>query len=93
MKSEALTLALSLSVVFSIAIFFLHKRRAKKEDDFIRGYNEMVNAFKSGNINQIKYLKAKSTLLEPKVYTAYKACLARGYKDCTDPNVTTPRNN
>lgn len=93
MKSEALTLALSLSVVFSIAIFFLHKRRAKKEDDFIRGYNEMVNAFKSGNINQIKYLRAKAHLHEPELQSTYKAGLARGYKDCTDPDVTTPRNN
>ena len=53
----------------------------------------MVNAFKSGNINQIKYLRAKAHLHEPELQSTYKAGLARGYKDCTDPDVTTPRNN
>lgn len=88
----------SLVLYFIISIFaviFLYrwyrKSSAKEKDSFILGYNKMVKAFRSGNLEQIKKLQRESELVPPELYSAYKAGLKRAYSDCTDPNVTTNR--
>lgn len=76
--------------VIALIIFFLKKGKKKREDRFVTGYNEMVRAFKRGDVSEIKRLRKASELVEPELYNDYKAGLKQGYHDCTDPNVTTP---
>lgn len=82
-------------IIATIAVVFLYKwyRKVstKEKDAFILGYNKMVKAFRSGNLEQIKKLQRESELVPPELYSAYKAGLKRAYSDCTDPNVTTNR--
>ena len=90
-----MTTAQSQSLVFyftiaTIAVFFLYKwyRKVstKSKDAFTLGYNKMVRAFRSGNLEQVKKLKRDSQLVEPELYSAYKAGLKKAYSDCIDPN-------
>lgn len=82
-------------IIATIAVIFLYrwysKVSTKEQDAFILGYNKMVKAFRSGNVEQIKKLRRESELVPPELYSAYKAGLKRAYSDCTDPNVTTNR--
>lgn len=90
-----MTTAQSQSLVFyftiaTIAVFFLYKwyRKVstKEKDAFIVGYNKMVRAFRSGNLEQVKKLRRESDLVPPELYSAYKAGLKKAYSDCIDPN-------
>lgn len=80
-------------IIATLAVIFLYrwyrKVSAKETDAFIAGYNKMVIAFRSGDVEQIKKLKQESELVYPELYSAYKAGLVRGYNGCTNPNVTT----
>ena len=77
-------------IIATIAVIFLYKwyRKVftKEKDAFTLGYNKMVRAFRSGNLEQVKKLKRDSQLVEPELYSAYKAGLKKAYADCIDPN-------
>ena len=90
-----MTTAQSQSLVFyfiiaTIAVVFLYrwysKVSSKSKDVYVVGYNKMVRAFRSGNLEQVKKLKRDSQLVEPELYSAYKAGLKKAYSDCIDPN-------
>ena len=77
-------------IIATIAVVFLYrwysKVSAKSKDVYVVGYNKMVRAFRSGNLEQVKKLKRDSQLVEPELYSAYKAGLKKAYADCIDPN-------
>lgn len=77
-------------IVATIAVVFLYKwyRKVstKEKDAFTLGYNKMVRAFRSGNLEQVKKLRRESELVPPELYSAYKAGLKKAYADCIDPN-------
>lgn len=77
-------------IIATIAVVFLYrwysKVSAKSKDAFTLGYNKMVRAFRSGNLEQVKKLKRESELVPPELYSAYKAGLKKAYADCIDPN-------
>lgn len=77
-------------IIATIAVIFLYrwysKVSAKNKDVYVVGYNKMVRAFRSGNLEQVKKLKRDSQLVEPELYSAYKAGLKKAYADCIDPN-------
>lgn len=77
-------------IIATIAVFFLYKwyRRVstKEKDVYVVGYNKMVRAFRSGNLEQVKKLRRESELVPPELYSAYKAGLKKAYSDCIDPN-------
>lgn len=77
-------------IIATIAVFFLYKwyrKVATKEKDvYVVGYNKMVRAFRSGNLEQVKKLRRESELVPPELYSAYKAGLKKAYSDCIDPN-------
>lgn len=79
-------------IIATIAVIFLYKwyRKVstKEKDAFTLGYNKMVRAFRNGNLEQVKKLKRDSQLVEPELYSAYKAGLKKAYADCIDPNKT-----
>ena len=58
-------------IIATIAVVFLYKwyRKvsAKEKDAFTLGYNKMVRAFRSGNLEQVKKLKRDSQLVEPEL--------------------------
>lgn len=78
-------------IIATIAVVFLYKwyRKVstKERDDFYSGYNKMVRAFRSGNLEQVKQLKRESELVYPELYSAYKAGIKKAYADCLDPNI------
>lgn len=93
-QNQMHSLVLYFIISISVAIFlyrWYHKSSAKEKDPYTVGYNKMVKAFRSGNLEQIKKLQRESELVPPELYSAYKAGLKRAYSDCTDPNVTTNR--
>lgn len=77
-------------IIATIAVIFLYKwyRKVstKEKDAFTLGYNKMVRAFRSGNLEQVKKLKRESELVPPELYSAYKAGIKKAYADCIDPN-------
>lgn len=77
-------------IIATIAVVFLYrwysKVSAKSKDVYVVGYNKMVRAFRSGNLEQVKKLRRESQLVEPELYSAYKAGLKKAYADCIDPN-------
>ena len=77
-------------IIATIAVIFLYrwysKVSTKSKDAYVVGYNKMVRAFRSGNLEQVKKLKRDSQLVEPELYSAYKAGLKKAYADCIDPN-------
>lgn len=77
-------------IIATIAVVFLYKwyRKVstKSKDVYVVGYNKMVRAFRSGNLEQVKKLRRDSQLVEPELYSAYKAGLKKAYADCIDPN-------
>lgn len=77
-------------IIATIAVVFLYrwysKVSAKEKDAFTLGYNKMVRAFRSGNLEQVKKLRRESELVPPELYSAYKAGLKKAYLDCIDPN-------
>lgn len=77
-------------IIATIAVIFLYKwyRKvsAKSKDVYVVGYNKMVRAFRSGNLEQVKKLRRESDLVPPELYSAYKAGLKKAYADCIDPN-------
>lgn len=77
-------------IIATIAVIFLYRWysrvSAKNKDVYVVGYNKMVRAFRSGNLEQVKKLKRESQLVEPELYSAYKAGLKKAYADCIDPN-------
>lgn len=77
-------------IIATIAVIFLYrwysKVSAKNKDVYVVGYNKMVRAFRSGNLEQVKKLKRESQLTPPELYSAYKAGLKKAYADCIDPN-------
>ena len=77
-------------IIATIAVIFLYrwysKVSTKNKDVYVVGYNKMVRAFRSGNLEQVKKLKRDSQLVEPELYSAYKAGLKKAYADCIDPN-------
>jgi hypothetical protein len=77
-------------IIATIAVIFLYRWysrvSAKNKDVYVVGYNKMVRAFRSGNLEQVKKLKRESQLVESELYSAYKAGLKKAYSDCIDPN-------
>ena len=77
-------------IIATIAVVFLYKWyskvSAKSKDVYVVGYNKMIRAFRSGNLEQVKKLRRESQLVEPELYSAYKAGLKKAYADCIDPN-------
>ena len=77
-------------IIATIAVIFLYRWysrvSAKNKDVYVVGYNKMVRAFRSGNLEQVKKLKRESQLTPPELYSAYKAGLKKAYADCIDPN-------
>ena len=77
-------------IIATLTVIFLYKwyRKVsvKERDEFTLGYNKMVRAFRSGNLEQVKQLKRESELVYPELYSAYKAGLKKAYADCIDPN-------
>lgn len=77
-------------IIATLTVIFLYKwyRKVstKEKDAFTLGYNKMVRAFRSGNLEQVKKLKRESELVYPELFSSYKAGLKKAYADCIDPN-------
>lgn len=77
-------------IIATIAVVFLYKwyRKVstKEKDVYVLGYNKMVRAFRSGNLEQVNKFRRESELVPPELYSAYKAGLKKAYSDCIDPN-------
>lgn len=87
MQSQSLVLYFIIATIVVIFLYRWYSRvSAKNKDVYVVGYNKMVRAFRSGNLEQVKKLKRESQLTPPELYSAYKAGLKKAYADCIDPN-------
>lgn len=87
-QAHSLALYFVLAIIVSVFLIkWFYKTATKERDDFYSGYNKMVRAFRSGNLEQVKQLKRESELEYPELYSAYKAGIKKAYADCLDPNI------